>query len=345
MPHNAVHIFVSGRVQGVLFRRAIKRVADQYGVTGYSKNLSDGRVEIIGVGNEVGLRKLLDWCYRGSFLSHVQGLSYEWIESAEKYSQFSIERTNGDYFLDKKEALKHLAMRALGRVEEKIETVFPKHIAIIPDGNRRWAKEHGYPSWRGHQEGIVRLKEIMKALVQLDVTHMTLWGFSTENWKRSDAEVSWLMMALRKEIAVMKETFIKNKICFHHFGRKDRLPKDLAQLIDELERDTKDIGEKHFAIAFDYGGRDEILRAIEKVKDSKEEINEENFSEALDTHGFPDVDLIIRTSGEQRLSGIFPWQGVYAELYFSPVHFPEFTPAELQSALDEYSLRKRRFGQ
>ncbi|QQR50282.1 di-trans,poly-cis-decaprenylcistransferase [Candidatus Nomurabacteria bacterium] len=343
--HQELHILVSGRVQGVLFRRATKRVADEYGIVGTSRNLPDGRVEIIAQGDEARLRKLLDWCYRGSLLSHVHGLSYEWRDVTKTYTRFGIERVADDYLLDKKEALKHLAKRAFGRVEKEVEILFPKHVAIIPDGNRRWAKEQGYPSWRGHQEGIERLREIVKILPELDVTHLTFWGFSTENWKRSEQEVSWLMAATKSEFEKLENEFIKSKICFHHFGRKDRLSPEIVTLFDSLESKTKDIGQKHFAIALDYGGRDEILRAVEKIKGTKEITDEENFSNALDTQGFPDVDLIIRTSGEQRLSGIFPWQGVYAELYFTPLHFPDFTPGELKLAIEDYTLRQRRFGQ
>ena len=136
----------------------------------------------------------------------------------------------------------------------------------------------------------------------------------------------------------------KYKVAFHHFGRKDRLPKNVINMVNKAEETTKQYTDRHFAIALDYGGQDDILRAINKVKDNGEEITEDIMRENLDTHEFPDPDLIIRTSGESRLSGLMSWQCKHSELYFTPLHFPDFTPAELALAIDDFSMRQRRFG-
>src|SRR3989344_4846164 len=347
MAEKRLHIFVAGRVQGVFYRASAKRVADQYGLTGFAMNLPDGRVEIVAEGSEVGLRALLDWCYRGSLLANVDSLSFEWSNiEISKYLNFQISRDDGSLIVDQVHALTNLGRRVLNKVDKKVEEAVirvPKHVVIIPDGNRRWARERGLLPWEGHKEGIERTKELLRLAPQMGVSHMTFWGFSTENWSRPAEEVGWLMRAFTRAVKELGKELIKNKTAFRHLGRKDRLDPKLLAGLTELENKTAHFKDSTFSMALDYGGRDEIMRAAKKASENGG-VSEENITKELDTAGLPDPDLIIRTSGEQRLSGIMPWQGIYAELYFTPLYFPDFTPAQFQLALADYSQRQRRFG-
>jgi len=228
-------------------------------------------------------------------------------------------------------------------------TVVPDHIAIILDGNGRWARSRGLPVTKGHEEGAKAIRKVMDAARDLGVHTLTLWGFSTENWKRPPAERRKIFSLIKKTLEKEIKTAKKEKIRFVHLGRKDRLPKDLVRLIEKAERETKD-NEKHVLnVALDYGGRDEILRAVRAIvrdKVSPEKIDEDLFASYLDTAGqpYPYPDLFIRTSGEQRTSGYLPWQMVYTEFYFEPSHLPDMTPENLRSAILDYSRRRRRFG-
>lgn len=223
-------------------------------------------------------------------------------------------------------------------------SLLPKHLVIIPDGNRRWARKQGLPVWRGHQKGMQRTKELLKELQKSGVQYCTWWGFSTENWDREPREVQQLMRIFEKTLSELARDAHKNKIQFRHFGRKDRLPKPLATKIAKLEKATASYDDFHFGLALDYGGHDELIRAFKKIQKEGHEASEESITSALDTFGFPDPDLIIRTGGEQRVSGIMPWQAVYAELYFEKALYPDFDTAKLQKALAEFSKRERRFG-
>ena len=216
----------------------------------------------------------------------------------------------------------------------------PKHLGIIPDGNRRWAKENSFLPWKGHVAGAENLIELTKIAFEEGVEYITFWGFSTENWSRDKKEVEMIMDLFLKFLKENKKFFLENKISFRHFGRKDRLSENLLKEIDALEKETVNFTFHNFAVALDYGGRDEIERAILKVKT---DVNL-SFEKCLDTVGFPDVDLIIRTAGEKRVSGFLPWQSVYAEFYFSDLFFPDFKKDDLMLALKEFSGRKRRFG-
>lgn len=222
--------------------------------------------------------------------------------------------------------------------------VLPKHIVVIPDGNRRWAKNKGLPVWRGHQKGMQRTKELLRELRKLGVQYCTWWGFSTENWDRNTDEVEKLMVLFEKTLNDLARDAHKNKIQFKHFGRHDRLAKSLVTKIEKLEKETAHYEDYHFGLALDYGGHDELIRAFKKIQKAGKEISEETITEALDTKGFPDPDLIVRTGGEQRISGIMPWQSVYAELYFEKALYPDFDTKKLRKALDDFSQRERRFG-
>lgn len=228
-------------------------------------------------------------------------------------------------------------------------TKVPDHIAIILDGNGRWARARGFPVTKGHEYGAKALRKVMDTARDLGVHTLTIWGFSTENWKRSPMErnkiFSLIKRALEKELKIAK----KEKIRFVHLGRKDRLPKDLLKLIEKIEKETKNNDKYILNVALDYGGRDEILRAVRAIVQDKipvEKIDEKFFSSYLDTAGqpYPHPDLFIRTSGEQRTSGYLPWQMAYTEFYFEPVHLPDMTPEKLKEAILDYSRRRRRFG-
>lgn len=226
----------------------------------------------------------------------------------------------------------------------------PRHVAIIPDGNRRWARERGLPIFEGHRRGFDLAVKLARQARQMGIYCLTLWGFSTENWQRSKKEVNYLM----RLYGVMIDKFLpdarKDKVKIIHLGRKDRLPKALVKKIKEAQEATENNQKYILCIALDYGGRDEILRAIQKMLTihhkpfAIRQLNEAYFAQFLDTAGLPDPDLIIRTSGEQRLSGFLPWQTVYAELYFPSCHFPDFTPDKFTKAIEEYSRRQRRYG-
>ena len=229
----------------------------------------------------------------------------------------------------------------------------PKHLAIIPDGNRRWARKRGLPTFEGHRRGFDRAIEIVKKARELGIHTVTLWAFSTENWKRTKKEVSYLM----KLYEIMIDKFLpearKDRVKIIHLGRKDRIPQSLKKKIERAEEETKNYQAHVLNIALDYGGRDEILRAVIRMMDhlrggrrdsSEVKLTEQEFSQYLDTAGMPDPDLIIRTGGEKRLSGFMLWQCQYSELYFTKTLMPDFGPKELEKAIKDYSKRQRRFG-
>lgn len=236
-----------------------------------------------------------------------------------------------------------------GKITLPKGTKVPDHIAIILDGNGRWARSRGLSVTKGHEYGAKATREVMNAARDLGVHTVTLWGFSTENWKRPPTERNKIFSLIKKTLEKELETAKKEKLRFVHLGRKDRLPKDLLELIEKVERETEDNDKYILNVALDYGGRDEILRAVKAIVKEKvpaEKIDEKLFASYLDTAGqpYPYPDLFIRTSGEQRTSGYLPWQMVYTEFYFEPSHLPDMTPEKLKEAILDYSRRRRRFG-
>lgn len=227
--------------------------------------------------------------------------------------------------------------------DNKTQTL-PRHIAIIPDGNRRWAKERGLPTLQGHRKGAENFNRLIDAANELGIKCFTTWVFSTENWNRDEKEISYLFDIAREFTEKYTKKCLKDKIRFVHLGRKDRLPKDIVDTINNMEEKTKEFDSFTFAGGMDYGGHDELVRTINKLIDQKLEINKENIENNLDTNDLPPIDLIIRTSGEKRLSGFMSWQCAYAEFYFADVHFPDFDKEELKKAIDSYCNRERRFG-
>lgn len=221
------------------------------------------------------------------------------------------------------------------------------HIAIIPDGNRRWAKEHNLPSFEGHRRGFNVAVKVGRKIRSLGVHTMTMWAFSTENWNRSPEEVSYLMKMYERFIEKNLKESMRKKIRIIHLGRKDRISKKLLEKIKNSEEKTKDFKDYILNLAIDYGGRDEVIRGIQKI--SQQDINNltiDQFNNFLDTadQPYPNPDLIIRTSGEQRTSGLMIWQAAYAEYIFLNKHFPDIKDEDIESAVEEYSARQRRFG-
>ena len=225
----------------------------------------------------------------------------------------------------------------------------PGHVALIPDGNRRWAKEHGLPTLEGHRRGFDRVFKMSEQLRKLGVQTFTIWAFSTENWQRTKEEVGYLMRIYATWIDMHLKTALRDQIHYVHLGRRDRLPSYLLKAIENAEQKTGHFTKYYQAVAVDYGGRDEIVRAIKKVQSSKfkvQDLTEENFGKFLDTNILPqpNPDLVIRTSGEQRSSGFLTWQAAYSEYIFHKKYLPDFTDQDVLKCLKEYSRRKRRFG-
>ncbi len=244
----------------------------------------------------------------------------------------------------------------------------PKHIALIMDGNGRWAKAKGKPRTFGHKKGSETLKQICKDAYNLGVEYITVYAFSTENWKRSTEEVSFLMNLLRSYLKESIKNATENNMRVRVIGDREDLAEDIKEAIIKMEEATKDFTGLNLTIALNYGGRDEILRGIKKqmnilikevtIESSDEtadnqltqllnkinNINEKDFTLYLDTKGIPDPDLMIRTSGELRTSNFLPWQLAYTEFYFTNCHWPDFNHRELEKAIEYYNQRDRRFG-
>lgn len=228
-------------------------------------------------------------------------------------------------------------------------TLVPNHIAVILDGNGRWARSRGLPSTKGHEAGARALHKVIRASRDLGVHTLTLWGFSTENWKRPTREKSRIFDIVYQNLKHELKTAHEEQVRLVHIGRKDRLPSSLLKMIDKSESETANYTKYVLNLALDYGGRDEIIRAVKKlIRDGvpEDKIDEDLFSKYLDTGGqpYPYPDLFIRTSGEQRTSGYLPWQMTYTEFYFEEDHLPDMTPEHLKRAILDYSCRRRRYG-
>ncbi|MCG2693336.1 polyprenyl diphosphate synthase [Candidatus Parcubacteria bacterium] len=225
--------------------------------------------------------------------------------------------------------------------------IIPKHIAIVMDGNRRWAREQGLALLQGHLAGYDKLKQVGDWCLKRGIKILTIYAFSTENWNRKKNEVNYLMRLLKIGLTKESKEFYKRGIQLRVFGRISGLSKDLQTAIKEAVEKTKTNTKSILNIAINYGGRAEIVDAIKNIV-AKEipasKIDEETVNENIYTAGLPDPELIIRTSGEYRLSGFLTWQSVYSELYFCPKYWPAFSEKDLDEALEEYARRQRRFG-
>jgi undecaprenyl diphosphate synthase len=227
----------------------------------------------------------------------------------------------------------------------------PQHIAIIMDGNGRWAKSRGLSRIAGHSEGAKRIKEIVKAAKETGVKIITVFAFSTENWNRPKSEISMLFSYLNDFLNDYEKELIKQNIKLKIIGRRDRLDKNTIKKIEEVEGKTSDNDGFIFNIAIDYGGRWDIIEAAKKMlsdfensKIIKEQVTEDYFAKYLELGQLPDPELLIRTSGENRISNFLLWNLAYTEFYFPEVCWPDFTKEELSKAIEVYSRRERRFG-
>ena len=220
----------------------------------------------------------------------------------------------------------------------------PKHIAIIMDGNGRWAKEQGLKRTAGHEEGAKRVRTITTHCAKLGVKYLTLYAFSTENWSRPKVEVDFLMKLLERYLKNELATYLENNIRFRAIGDRSKFSKNLQDIINKTEQKTKNATGLTQVLALNYGSRDEIVRAVQKLNEQNLEPSEENITNCLDTARMPDVDLLIRTSGEVRLSNYLLWQCAYAEMFFTPTYWPEFSESELDDIILDFNKRERRFG-
>lgn len=227
----------------------------------------------------------------------------------------------------------------------------PEHVAIILDGNGRWAKNKHMPRTYGHTVGSKVVERTVEDASDIGIKYLTVYVFSTENWKRSQDEVSMLFSLIERYLRSLIKKSKKNNVRCRVIGRRDNMSSSMLQVIEKLEEETKDNIGLTFTLAINYGGRDEITRAVQgiaqDVKDGKlnaEDITESTISDYLDTSGMPDPDLLIRTGGDERLSNYLPWQLTYTEFYFTPVLWPAFTKNDLIDAVIKYNGRDRRFG-
>ncbi|MDE7018711.1 MAG: isoprenyl transferase [Lachnospiraceae bacterium] len=227
----------------------------------------------------------------------------------------------------------------------------PNHVAIILDGNGRWAKRKGMPRNYGHVQGAKTVEVICEEAYRMGIQYLTVYAFSTENWNRPQEEVDALMKLLRNYMKTCLKTAAKNNMCVRVIGDKTGLDTDIRERIAQLEEATKDNTGLHFQIALNYGGRDEIVRAVRAIAGSvqegglrPDEISEQLINDALDTHGLPEPDLLIRTCNELRISNFLLWQLAYTEFYFTDVAWPDFSKEELEKAIAAYNKRDRRYG-
>lgn len=230
--------------------------------------------------------------------------------------------------------------------ERKLEVV-PRHVAIIMDGNGRWARARGLPRLAGHRAGTENIRPILEACVEFGIEILTIWAFSTENWRRPETEVKGLLRILERMIRRELQELHKQGVQLRHIGRLDRLPKRLQTQVLDATETTRDNQRITLNVAFDYGGRAEIVRAMQQIIHDgipADEVNEDLLSQYMYTAGQPDPDLIIRTGGELRTSGFMLWQSAYSEYYVTATFWPDFGQEELYQALVAFGQRERRFG-
>ena len=234
--------------------------------------------------------------------------------------------------------------------EEKDDKI-PAHIAIIMDGNGRWAQEKGLPRTAGHKQGAENVRPILEHAKEKGVKYVTLFAFSSENWNRPKTEVKFLIDLFRKYLNEDIKELQKEKINISFIGSREKFPADIVERMNDLERETASFDDFHVVLALSYGAREDIIAAIKRIAlDVREQkylissIDENVVKEALSTRKIPSPDLVIRTSGEQRISNFLLWEIAYAELYFTPIYWPDFNEQDLDIAIEAYGRRERRFG-
>ena len=226
----------------------------------------------------------------------------------------------------------------------KSKLICPEHIAIIMDGNGRWATRRGLPRSLGHKEGVVSVEKTINACLDLGVKICTFFAFSTENWKRSKEEIDGIFSLLRDYISKEENIFIKKHVKLDYIGVLDPFPEDLKKVLLDTKEKTKDYDNLTVIFALNYGGRDDLVRAINKHINNGEKVNEKSLLLSLDTGEYPEPDIVVRTSGEQRLSNFLLYQMAYAELYFPKVLWPDFNKKHLVKIIKNFNKRERRFG-
>ena len=220
----------------------------------------------------------------------------------------------------------------------------PSHIAIIMDGNRRWAKQRDLKRTAGHEEGAKTVRKMTQYCSDIGIKYLTLYAFSTENWERPKLEVEFLMKLLERYLKKELEVYLKNNIKFKAIGDLNRFSKSLQKTISDTEIKTSNCTGLTQVLALNYGSKNEIIRAIKKLNEQNLEVNESNLESCLDTAGMGDVDILIRTSGEIRLSNYLLWQNAYAEMFFTQTYWPDFSESELDDIISDFIKRERRFG-
>ncbi len=224
-------------------------------------------------------------------------------------------------------------------------SALPRHVGIIMDGNGRWAKQRGQVRTKGHEEGLKRAKDIAKAAADIGLAYVTLYVFSTENWKRTEQEVGFLMNLIHIHLLDELQFYRDNQIRVKQIGNLAGLPQNIQKDIREAEEDTKNFTGLTIVLAINYGGRDEIVRAVNRLTEAgKTNLTEEQITQSFDLAELPDVDLLIRTGGEKRLSNFLMWKSAYAELVFSDTLWPDYGKQEFYRDIAEYQKRTRRFG-
>lgn len=222
----------------------------------------------------------------------------------------------------------------------------PVHLTIIPDGNRRWSRENRLKTTAGYviSGSFENIRKLFNCAKDLGVKYCSIWGFSTENWDRDKSEIDEILRVVERGIDKFLEKAHREQISFKHIGRKDRLPEKLIEKLELLEKETIDYVDFVALLCLDYGGRDEMARAVQKAISAGKKFDEESFMKFLDTAGIPEPELIIRTGGEKRLSGFMPYQTTYSEIYFTDKFFPDFSSEDLKEAVKWFGKRERRFG-
>jgi len=228
-----------------------------------------------------------------------------------------------------------------------MKRAIPRHIGVIMDGNGRWAEMRGLPRFEGHKRGVERAREIIDAAGTVGVDAVSLYAFSIENWKRPEDEIKVIMGLLESTLKNQLESFMNGGVRFRVIGNRERLSPNIREIIELTEQATAANRRLTAQFAISYGGRDEIIRAVKRALRERldpERLDDALFSDLLDTAGIPDPDLIIRTSGEQRISNFLTWQSAYAEFFFTDTLWPDFTPEEFLEAIHDFQMRDRRFG-
>lgn len=339
-----LHIEFFGRVQAVTFRHKLATIANNLGIKGYIENRDDGSVFCVAQGEESTLEEFLQWGQKFSFPIKLTGMKFDWHdELSKKYRNFKVKFHKNSFIADEASGLITLSKRLFNKDELNI----PNHVVIIPDGNRRWARAQGWLPYVGHRRAINsdKLTKMFEECEELGIQYLSFWGFSTENWDRDPKEIKIIFDIMINMLPDLEKYMHEHEIRFRHLGRKDRLPEKLMEAMRGVEERTKSYSRTNFQLCLDYGGRTSIVEAVNKIiANGLESITEKDLASYLESVGIPDPDLIIRTSGEQRTSGIMAFEGVYAELYFTNVMFPDFDTVEFERAILDYSARTRRFG-